>query len=129
MNWKYFTLDEFDSPDVAGSGANMDFEFVSLLDEARHIANVPFRISSGGGYRTKEYNDELCKRNANASKNSSHKKGLAADILCNDNRTRFLILSALFRVGFNRIGVAASFIHVDNDEAKTEDVVWTYLNA
>ena len=126
MNFRHFTLDEFDSPDVAGSGANMDLDFVRMLDDARHIANVPFVITEGGGFRTKEYNDELCKRNANASKNSSHKKGLAADIACTDSRARFLILSALLRVGFNRIGVSRGFIHVDNDEAKSEDVVWTY---
>jgi hypothetical protein len=29
-------------------------------------------------------------------------------------------------VGFNRIGVANTFIHVDNDPSLPEDVIWTY---
>jgi uncharacterized protein YcbK (DUF882 family) len=127
MELRYFKHEEFDSPDAKGSGANMNADFLKLLDEARHIAGVPFRISSGGGFRTKEYNAELCKRNKHASKTSSHMKGLAADILVDDSRTRFNILFALLRCGFNRIGVANGFIHVDVDEAKTEDLCWTYM--
>lgn len=128
MRYQYFTLSEFDSPDEVGSGRHMDREFVRLLDDARHIAGVPFRISSGGGFRTEAYNTELCKRNPNASKNSSHKRGLAADILTPDIRTRYAILTGLMRVGLNRIGIANSFIHVDDDPNKTEDVCWVYLS-
>ena len=128
MRYQYFTLSEFDSPDEVGSGRHMDREFVRLLDDARHIAGVPFRISSGGGFRTEAYNAELCKRNPNASKNSSHKRGLAADILTPDIRTRYAILTGLMRVGLNRIGIANSFIHVDDDPNKTEDVCWVYLS-
>jgi hypothetical protein len=28
--------------------------------------------------------------------------------------------------GFNRIGIAPTFIHVDNDPSKPEDVIWLY---
>lgn len=126
MEYRYFKLSEFDSPDEVGSGRHMDREFVRLLDDARHIAGVPFRISSGGGFRTEAYNTELCKRNPRAVKNSSHKLGLAADILTPNSTVRFAVLHALIRVGFNRIGVAKSFIHVDDDEKKSPDVCWTY---
>jgi uncharacterized protein YcbK (DUF882 family) len=125
-NLRYFQLDEFDSPDVFGSGKEMDVCFVQLLDDARHIAGVPFRISKGGGYRTEEYNAELVKRNPKASRNSSHCRGLAADILTPDSRTRHMVLMSLFKVGFNRIGVANNFIHVDDDESKAPDVCWVY---
>jgi len=104
----------------------MDREFVRLLDEARHIAGIPFRISSGGGFRTEAYNTELCKRNPYAVKNSSHKLGLAADILVDSSRSRYLIIQALLRVGLNRMGIAKGFIHVDDDPQKTPDVCWHY---
>jgi uncharacterized protein YcbK (DUF882 family) len=123
---RYFTLDEFDSPDLQGSGRNMDAEFLRLLDEARHIAGVPFRISSGGGFRTEAYNEDLLKRNPRAVKNSPHKKGLAADILTPNSRTRYLVLMALHKVGFNRMGIGETFIHVDDDESKSPDVTWFY---
>ena len=51
---QYFTQEEFDSPDLKGSGKNMDLHFLSLLIEARELANIPFKINSG--YRTEEHN-------------------------------------------------------------------------
>jgi zinc D-Ala-D-Ala carboxypeptidase len=51
MNLRYFDLNEFDSPDVPGSGAEMDDEFLIKLDKARHIAGIPFIVNSG--YRSK----------------------------------------------------------------------------
>ena len=48
MELKYFKLEEFDSPDVPGSGSYMDPELLLMLDEARRISGgVPFRINSG----------------------------------------------------------------------------------
>ena len=41
-------------------------------------------------------------------------------------RTRFLVLDALLAVGFNRIGIADTFIHVDSDLDKSQNVIWTY---
>ena len=43
---RYFTLSEFDSPDLPGSGEFMDEHFLNLLDLARDAAKVPFVISS-----------------------------------------------------------------------------------
>ena len=54
MKLKYFTLEEFDSPDVPGSGNFMKEDFLMALDKARDIAGIPFKINSG--YRTMEHN-------------------------------------------------------------------------
>ena len=120
MKLEYFCLEEFDSPDLPNSGVNMDGGFLQKLDTARHIAGVPFKINSG--YRTKERNAAL----ANSKPNSSHLKGKAADIACKGSRERWLILDALIKAGFNRIGIADTFIHVDSDEDKSPNVIWTY---
>ena len=58
--------------------------------------------------------------------NSSHMKGMAADIKCNDSAKRSVIVKSLLEVGFTRIGIANSFIHVDNDKEKSQDVIWVY---
>jgi len=122
---QYFRLSEFDSPDDPGSGAReMDEEFVYLLDRARHASGVPYRITSG--FRTQEYHDDLTKRGYPTAKNSSHLRGLAADIQTNNSRERYLILRGLFSVGLNRVGIGRTFIHVDNDTEKTEDLTWVY---
>lgn len=116
MALKYFKLSEFD--DAPGTGKNMKKDFLTKLDKARAIADVPFKITSG--YRSKETN----KRVGGVS-TSSHLKGLAADISCKDSSTRQKIVNALIQAGFTRIGIADTFIHCDTDKDK-QDAIWLY---
>jgi uncharacterized protein YcbK (DUF882 family) len=119
-----FNTNEFDSPDVKGSGAKMDSCFLEMLDNARDIAGIPFKINSG--YRTLEHNIAIYKKLGKKPIKSSHLKGLAVDIACNESRARFIIVSALKDAGFTRIGISNSFIHVDSDSDKAQNVIWTY---
>ena len=119
-----FNLKEFDSPDLSGSGLNMDKDFLSMLDNARDIAKTPFKITSG--YRTKEHNIAICKKLGKKPIESSHLKGVACDTACSGSRARFLIINALLEAGFTRIGIANNFIHVDSDCEKSQNVIWTY---
>tara|TARA_R110000764_G_scaffold50845_2_gene111612 strand:+ start:510 stop:881 length:372 start_codon:yes stop_codon:yes gene_type:complete len=121
----HFIKREFDSPDLPGSGAEfMDEEFLNLLDRARDEAGVPFKITSG--FRTPEYNIDLKKRGYAVARNSSHLKGLAADIAVTSSANRLIILESLLFIGFRRIGIGKGYIHVDLDRAKVQDVVWVY---
>ena len=97
---------------------NMNKDFLAKLDEAREYANIPFIINSA--YRSPEHPESI------KNPSSSHIKGLAVDISVKDSRTRFLILDALLVVGFNRIGISNTFIHVDLDLDKSKSVIWTY---
>lgn len=121
---KHFRLSEFDSPDDPGSGSNMNRDFLDMLDRARSAAGIPFRISSG--YRTQSHHDHLTRSGYKTAKNSAHLEGYAADIICLDSRTRSVIVRALIEVGFNRIGIGSSFVHVDDSPSKTEDLMWLY---
>lgn len=123
---RYFTFDEFDSPDKPGSGKMMDPDFLSMLDEARDCAGIPFVISRGGGFRTVAYNRKLIKQGYPASSKSSHLLGLAADIYVTDSQMRFVILDALQEVGFTRLGIAPNFIHADCDPNKPTHRIWVY---
>ena len=103
----------------------MDVDFLAKLDEARAYAGIPFIINSA--FRTKEDNERIYKElKKPVNTNSSHLKGLAVDIKATDSRTRFIILDALLAVGFSRIGVGGTFIHVDASVDKDQNVVWTY---
>lgn len=124
MTLKYFKLSEFDCPFEEGSGSKMNYTFLEKLDQARGLAGIPFKITSG--YRTKEYNEDLIRRNYKASKNSSHLKALASDISVKDSKSRFIVFNSLLLAGFTRIGIADTFIHVDLDTDKTQNVIWTY---
>ena len=122
---RYFNLNEFDSPDEVGSGKNMKKVFLIKLDEARHIAEIPFKINSG--FRTAAHNQYLLDSpKYKASKTSAHLDGLAADISVTDSRSRWIVINALLLAGFTRIGIASSFIHVDLSKTKTQNCVWTY---
>ena len=97
----------------------MDKTFLLRLDEAREREGIPFIINSA--YRSPEYNAKI-----GGKPNSSHLRGLAVDINVTNSRQRFIILNALLDVGFTRIGIADTFIHVDLDSEKSKEVIWTY---
>jgi len=115
----HFDINEFDSPDEIGSGKRMQDSTLQMLDDARSIAGIPFRINSG--FRTKEHNAYV-----GGAESSSHCYGYAIDIHCTDSRSRSIIIDSLHRAGFNRIGIGKTFIHADNDPEKDANVVWLY---
>ena len=96
----------------------MDRDFLAKLDDAREFAGIPFFINSA--YRSPEHPESI------KNPSSSHIKGLAVDIRVRDSKTRYIVLEALIHVGFNRIGIADTFIHVDDDRNKSCGVIWTY---
>lgn len=115
----YFEFNEFDSPDVKGSYEHMNVEFLNKIAYARKVSGCAFKITSG--YRTPSHNEKV-----GGVPGSSHTVGRACDIYAPTSRQKFLVLSGLLEAGFNRIGVAKNFIHVDDDPSKSEDVIWTY---
>ena len=116
---KYFEYEEFDSPDIQGSGQMMSKEMLSKLDMIREEYGKPIHINSG--YRTEAHNEKVGGKPA-----SSHLKGLAVDIACNASRDRFNLVNLFIKHDINRIGIAKNFIHVDIDGDKDQDVMWTY---
>jgi zinc D-Ala-D-Ala carboxypeptidase len=123
---RYFRPEEFDckckkcKDNGEGRGVDMmEDYFLQMLDDARHKAGIPFVITSG--YRCPSHN-----RAVGGVANSAHTKGLAADIACSDERSRGYIIGALYEASFNRIGIHPDFIHVDDDDSKSADVVWLY---
>mgnify|MGYP003134205172 CR=1 FL=1 len=126
MNLKYFTLSEFNCPcgKEECKGDKMNKDFLEMLDDARDIASIPFKINSG--MRCRKHNEDLKKRGFKASSKSSHLKGLAADISAKDSSTRWTIINSLLLAGFTRLGIASTFIHVDLDSDKQQEVIWTY---
>ena len=55
---------------------------------------------------------------------SAHTRGYAVDIKCINSHTRFLILQAALEVGFRRIELAPTWVHLDNDPNKPQDVAF-----
>ena len=121
-NYRYFKSSEFVCP-CCGKEKMKD-DFVELLDDAREFAQIPFKINSG--FRCQKHSEKLKEKGYKVAKNSPHLRGWAADIHCVDSRSRAYIIEALAYAGFNRIGIAKNFIHVDNEPCKDEHVIWVY---
>jgi hypothetical protein len=93
-------------------------EFVALLDKARGIAGVPFKITSG--FRTPAQNASV-----GGVQDSAHETGLACDLAVSDSVTGGKILLALAQVGFKRFGFYGdNHIHVDMDSTKPTPCYW-----
>jgi len=115
----FFEYSEFNSPDEIDSYINMDVSFLNKLSKARELAAIGFKITSG--YRSDAHNAKV-----GGVPSSSHTIGRAVDIYAPTSTQKYIIINALLQVGFNRIGIAKNFIHVDDDPSKSEDVIWTY---
>ena len=122
MDWssiRYFKPKEFDSSDAPGSGDRMKFGFVKKLDVLREIVAIPLIVDSG--FRTAKHNAKV-----GGEPGSEHLVGGAADIRAIGSQTRFLILNAAFSLGFKRIGIGSTFIHLDDSANLDQKVVWLY---
>lgn len=116
----YFKPKEFECKCGCGVGfEEMDKDILDKLDTARAIAGIPFKLNSA--MRCSTHNKKI-----GGSITSSHLKGFAVDIAANTSTERYKILGALFEVGFNRIGIAKNFIHVDIDPSKDSELIWLY---
>ncbi|MCS7028117.1 MAG: D-Ala-D-Ala carboxypeptidase family metallohydrolase [Bacteroidia bacterium] len=116
--YEFFSLSEFDSPDVKGSGVNMQHSTMEMLDKARALAGIPFVINSG--FRTEAFNKVI-----GGVANSAHLRGYAADIRCYSWSNFEQIVMALILVGFRRIGTHHAYVHADNDP-NLEPATWLY---
>ena len=116
---KYFKHEEFDSPDLPGSASGMNPEFLKIIDQIRGKCGFPLHINSG--FRTKAHNEKV-----GGKPESAHTLGLACDILVLGSRERFKIIEAALSLGIKRIGIGTTFLHLDMDFSKDQEVVWLY---
>lgn len=108
---RYFKDEEFQKATPPCSLDDMDEEFMQKLDDARSLCSYPFVVNSA--FRSKDY-----EKSKGRSGSSSHCKGLAIDISCLTSVARLKMILALLAVGFRRIGIYPTFIHVDMDTSK-----------
>ena len=112
---RYFKLSDFDCKETGNN--EMSEEFLEKLDELRHVCGFPFIITSG--YRDPSHSIE-----ARKAKAGTHARGIASDIRINNGNEAYDIIKNAQSMGFNGIGVAKSFIHVDI--RKGMPVIWSY---
>ncbi|QKX04122.1 peptidase M15 [Aquimarina sp. TRL1] len=116
-------LSKFDSPDIQGSGKCMDKEFIRMLQKLAKVTRLPIFDMINSGARSSYWNTKV-----GGVSNSSHKIPTckAADIKAPTKAIRNKIVVAAKLVGFKRIGVGKTFVHLDNDSSKKQYVAWGY---
>lgn len=95
----------------------VSIELMSMLDNAREIANIPFVITSG--LRSIAENTDV-----GGVSDSAHLAGLAVDLRCRSSQERFIMTYALLDAGFKRIELKPDHIHVDIDKTKEQGIMW-----
>jgi len=116
---KYFKEEEFRNCTPGCSLQDMKKRTMSKLDTAREIAGIPFLLNSA--FRSDQWDISRGR-----SGTSAHTLGQAVDIRCINQSDRFVMICALLQAGFKRIGIGDTFIHVDDSEVHTSEIIWLY---
>lgn len=116
---RYFKEKEFAACSPSCSLQDMQQHTMDKLDFAREIAGIPFVLNSA-------YRSQAWEKAKGRTGTGAHTAGCAVDIRCNSSADRYKIISALLEVGFTRIGIGKTYIHVDDDSTKPQQVIWHY---
>lgn len=114
--YQYFKTQDFNCQETGEN--KMLPQFIHKLDHLRAACGFAFNITSG--YRSPSHSIESAKKNP-----GTHAQGIAADIYVNGGRQRMQIVKHAAALGFNGIGVAKSFVHVDMRDGD-KSVLWCY---
>ena len=116
-------LSVFDSPDAQGSGNCIDSRLVSKLMDLKQKTGYPIFRWINSGVRTPYWNKKV-----GGVSNSSHQipNCRAVDIKASSIAIRNNLVLKAKEVGFKRIGVGKTFVHLDVDTNKSQYVAWGY---
>jgi uncharacterized protein YcbK (DUF882 family) len=123
---EHFTVEEMRCGGTAGPcplcGGKCDIKpaLLEVLESIREFSGVPIIITSG--YRCAAHNATL----PDASPNSAHLTGEAADFFVSGNKDRFKFIEAIAFYGPVRYGLGSDFIHVDVSSSLPTEVCWLY---
>lgn len=115
---KYFEPEEFERCTPPCHMEECNDSALLMLDTLRDLCGFPIYLNSA--YRTVSY-----EKKKGRTGTSSHCKGVAFDIRCVDTRDRYVLVRNALKVGFTRIGIGKTYIHVDCDYSK-HDSIWLY---
>ncbi|WP_407264849.1 D-Ala-D-Ala carboxypeptidase family metallohydrolase [Tenacibaculum maritimum] len=123
INQSPIDLSVFDSPDIPGSGNCMDRQLIFMLRQLEAQSGYPIFNWINSGARSPSHN-----RKVGGVSNSSHKMPTckAVDIKAYSKSIRNDLVQAARDVGFKRIGVGRTFVHLDIDDLKSQYIAWGY---
>jgi uncharacterized protein YcbK (DUF882 family) len=114
--WPNFSPDEMRCKETGDLRAHPDF--MDKLQKLRTVLGEPLRITSA--YRSPRHSVERKKQLP-----GTHTLGRAVDIAA-DGRLQYRIISLAPGLGFTGIGIAKTFIHLDDWDGGPRPNVWIY---
>ena len=118
---KYFSESEFNRCSPKCSLQDMDQGFMKKLDMVRERAGIPLVLNSA--FRSVQW-----EKSKKRSGSGDHPQGKGVDIRCNTSANRYKILRAALEVGFTRIGIGKTYIHLGAGECLPTPVIWHYYD-
>lgn len=115
----HYKMSDFDSPDTKKGGELMDLNLVHFLDCFEHKHNHHLVITSA--FRSTAHNLKV-----GGVPNSSHTKGKAVDVACDDSALRYKLIYYALSCGIKRIGISKTFIHFDTYDLLPHPVICLY---
>lgn len=98
----------------------VDTDFLHRLDALRESLGIPLVLTSV--CRCARHNAA-----SGGSENSDHLTGQGADVRALNSATRFALVDRALSLGFRRIGIAKSFVHLGAlGSPNPQDVMWLY---
>jgi len=114
----YYTLNDF----MCKCGCNQVHIQTKLLAKLDALtALLGYKPTINSAYRCEPHNKEV-----GGKPNSAHLKGYAVDLGTKNSTEKYHLIKNALKVGFNRIGIARTFIHIDCDPSKPSNVIWIY---
>lgn len=114
--WPNFSEDELRCKETGEF--DMQPDFLDRLQRLRTLLGQPLTITSG--YRSPRNSIERAKPQP-----GTHAMGRAVDIAA-DGRLQFRIVGIATGIGFKGLGIAKTFIHLDDWEGGPRPNVWLY---
>lgn len=115
----HFTNTDFANCTPPSSINDMSQSTLNKLDAVRvHLGRKPIITSA---FRSPEHD-----RSRGRSGTGAHTTGRAVDIGCITSTDRMRVVEAGLKAGFRRIGIAATFIHLDDSPTHAQNVIWLY---
>jgi uncharacterized protein YcbK (DUF882 family) len=107
---------------MTGYTANLHPDLVAKLTDLEKLAGWQMNITSG--YRDPEHNKDV-----GGVDNSEHTydPAEAVDISCHNGSERFAIVTLALKLGFVRIGIGKTFVHLGIAKDKPQRVIWHYF--
>ena len=106
---------------MTGETENLHPDLVWKLNRLEALCG--FELSINSGFRSPEKNADP---KVKGVKNSAHLTREAVDIDTSTSAMRYKLVKIGLELGFNRIGIGKTFVHLDTSRELPQAVMWHY---